>query len=91
MDRSGDRGLLSIRELRVRGDRGNLALDGVTLEIAPGEIVGLAGVSGNGQRELAEALNGLRRPESGSITLDGVELAGSIGEPHHRRRHGLHP
>ncbi|MBN2873533.1 MAG: ABC transporter ATP-binding protein [Spirochaetales bacterium] len=77
VDRSDARGLLSIRELRVRGDRGNLALDGVTLDIAAGEIVGLAGVSGNGQRELAEALNGLRKPESGSITLDGVEMAGS--------------
>jgi len=54
-----------------------MALDGVTLEVAPGEIIGLAGVSGNGQRELAETLNGLRRPESGSITLDGKELAGS--------------
>ncbi len=77
VDRSAARGLLSIRELRVLGDRGNLALDGVSLEIAPGEIVGLAGVSGNGQRELAETLNGLRACESGSITLDGVELAGS--------------
>lgn len=69
--------LLRIRELRVIGDRGNTALDGVTLDIAAGEIVGLAGVSGNGQRELAEALNGLRKPESGSIQLDGVELAGA--------------
>ena len=77
VDRGTGRGLLSIRELRVLGDRGNVALDGVSLDIAPGEIVGLAGVSGNGQRELAETLNGLRSSVSGSITLDGVELAGS--------------
>jgi len=77
IDRSGDRGLLSIRELNVLGDRGNIALDGVSLDLAPGEIVGLAGVSGNGQRELAEALNGLRAVESGSIQIDGVEIAGS--------------
>ncbi len=64
IDRSGDRGLLSIRELNVLGDRGNIALDGVSLDLAPGEIVGLAGVSGNGQR-------------SGSIQIDGVEIAGS--------------
>ncbi len=70
-------GLLSIQSLCVLGDRGNLALDRVSLDIAPGEIVGLAGVSGNGQRELAEALNGLRAVESGSIHLDGVEIAGA--------------
>ena len=70
------RGLLSVRDLRVRGDRGNLVLDGIRLDVAAGEIVGLAGVSGNGQRELAETLNGLRSPESGSIVLDGIEMAG---------------
>lgn len=70
------RGLLSVRDLRVRGDRGNRALDGVSLDVYAGEILGLAGVSGNGQRELAETLNGLRRPESGSVLLDGVELGG---------------
>lgn len=69
-------GILSIKELRVKSDRGNLALDGINLEIAAGEIVGLAGVSGNGQRELAEAINGLRSTQSGSITIEGVEIAG---------------
>ncbi len=77
LERSAGRGLLSIRDLKVRGDRGNLALDGITLDIAPGEIVGLAGVSGNGQRELAEAINSLRRAESGSVVLDGIEISGS--------------
>ena len=43
---------------------------------AAGEIVGIAGVSGNGQRELAEAIAGLRAPPSGSIELDGIEVAG---------------
>ena len=46
------------------------------LEVRAGEILGLAGVSGNGQRELADALAGLRTPEAGSITLAGTELAG---------------
>ncbi len=72
----GEGGLLSIRNLSVRGDRGNRALQDVSLDIGAGEIVGLAGVSGNGQRELAEALNGLRSRESGSVLLDGVEIAG---------------
>jgi simple sugar transport system ATP-binding protein len=64
-----------IRDLRVRSDRGYLALDGLNLEVRAGEIVGLAGVSGNGQRELAEALNGLRAVESGTVTLFGTSLA----------------
>ncbi len=95
------RGLLSIRELRVSGDLGNLALDGVSLDVAPGEIVGLAGVSGNGQRELAEALNGLRPVVSGSIALNGAELAGrsasaAIGQgmgyiPEDRNTEGIVP
>jgi simple sugar transport system ATP-binding protein len=66
---------LSVRELRVRGDRGNLALDGLDLELRSGEILGVAGVSGNGQRELADALAGLRKVESGSIELCGEQIA----------------
>ena len=59
--------ILAARDLKVRGDRGHLALDGLDLELHAGEILGLAGVSGNGQRELAEALTGLRRVESGRV------------------------
>lgn len=68
--------LLTISDLRVRSDRGHYALDGASLEVRRGEILGLAGVSGNGQRELADALAGLRVPESGSILLGDLELAG---------------
>ena len=57
--------VLQLQGLRVRGDRGHLAVDGLDLELRAGEILGLAGVSGNGQRELADALAGLRRIESG--------------------------
>ena len=67
---------LSIKNLCVRSDRGFLALDGFSLDVRQGEIVGLAGVSGNGQRELAEAINGLRNVESGSIDFFGTEIAG---------------
>jgi simple sugar transport system ATP-binding protein len=63
--------ILAARDLKVRGDRGNLALDGLDLTLHAGEILGLAGVSGNGQRELAEALNGLRPVESGRVELLG--------------------
>jgi len=67
---------LIVSDLRVRGDRGVDAVRGLGLEVRGGEIVGIAGVSGNGQRELAEAVAGLRPPTSGSILLDGVEVAG---------------
>jgi simple sugar transport system ATP-binding protein len=59
--------VLEIAGLSVRSDRGFLALDHLNLAVRSGEIVGLAGVSGNGQKELAEAMNGLRRVESGAI------------------------
>lgn len=66
---------LKIDNLFVRGDRGNLALDGLTLDVRAGEIVGLAGVSGNGQRELAEAINGIRATEKGNIFFYGKDIA----------------
>lgn len=68
---------LDIRDISVLSDRGALALNGLNLTIHSGEIVGLAGVSGNGQRELAEAINGLRKVESGTITLFGKEIQNS--------------
>ncbi len=66
---------LTITGLTVGSDRGFNALDGFSLTVREGEIVGLAGVSGNGQRELAEAINGLRRVKSGSIMFYGEEIA----------------
>jgi simple sugar transport system ATP-binding protein len=69
---------LHIEDLYVRGDRGKDAVCGVSLDIHAGEILGLAGVSGNGQRELAEALAGMRPVRQGSITLnDKVVTHGS--------------
>ena len=65
---------LSISGLKVRSDRGFFAVDGLDLSVCSGEIVGLAGVSGNGQRELAEAINGLRRAEEGKILFFGQDI-----------------
>jgi general nucleoside transport system ATP-binding protein len=79
--------VLEVAGLRVRGDRGHLALDGFDLEVHAGEIVGLAGVSGNGQRELADTLAGLRRPEGGTIRLAGEDVTG-LG-PRRRIERGL--
>ncbi|HBG74845.1 MAG: heme ABC transporter ATP-binding protein [Chloroflexi bacterium GWB2_49_20] len=65
---------LEIRNLQVMGDRGTEALRGVDFEIHSGEIVGLAGVSGNGQRELAECLAGVRKTTQGEILLDNEDI-----------------
>jgi simple sugar transport system ATP-binding protein len=61
---------LTVRNLHVNDDRGLAALRGVSFSVHAGEIVGLAGVEGNGQRELVEALIGVRLPEKGDIILD---------------------
>jgi simple sugar transport system ATP-binding protein len=72
----GDREIaLDIRNISVKSDRDFLALENFNLSIKSGEIMGLAGVSGNGQRELAEAINGLRKTESGQILLYGNDIA----------------
>ncbi|HEX9012402.1 MAG TPA: ABC transporter ATP-binding protein, partial [Anaerolineaceae bacterium] len=65
---------LEIQGLHARGDRGGDALKGVSLEVRAGEILGLAGVSGNGQRELAECLAGLRPVRAGRVVLNGKEV-----------------
>ena len=68
---------LVVQDLRVESDRGTEAVRGVSFEVRSGELVGIAGVAGNGQRELAEAIAGLRPVVSGSIRLNDTELAGS--------------
>lgn len=66
---------LQLRDVSVKGDRDNMAVNDVNLDVHAGEIVGIAGVSGNGQRELAETIAGLRPAESGSrVTIDEVDL-----------------
>jgi general nucleoside transport system ATP-binding protein len=78
---------LTVVELRVLGDRGTVAVDGLSLAIRPGEIVGLAGVQGNGQDELIASVAGLRRPEAGRITICGA--APAPGDPRAARQAGL--
>jgi len=65
---------LVVERLKAMGDRGSDALRGVDLAVHAGEIVGLAGVSGNGQRELAECLAGMRRCSAGRIRLGDTDL-----------------
>jgi simple sugar transport system ATP-binding protein len=66
--------VLSLKDARVRDDRLELAVDGVDLEVRAGEIVVIAGVQGNGQTELIEAIAGLRSFDSGTATLAGHHI-----------------
>ncbi len=91
------RDVLEIRDLVVRDSRGALKVNGVSLTVRQGEILGIAGVEGNGQTELVEALAGLIRPESGQIFLNGQDITdwsplrikqaglGYVPEDRHRR------
>ena len=67
---------LQIRDVHVADDRGSEVVRGVSLEVRAGEILGVAGVAGNGQDELVEALVGLRKVTSGTITLNGRDVTG---------------
>ncbi|MFN8637068.1 MAG: ABC transporter ATP-binding protein [Chloroflexota bacterium] len=102
LGRSGGRPgteVLRVDALRVRDARGGLAVDAVDLRVNAGEIVGVAGVEGNGQTELVAALTGLAEVESGSVRLDGIVLTGvsprAIGDrgvrhiPEDRQKYGL--
>jgi general nucleoside transport system ATP-binding protein len=90
---------LELEHLTVRSTDGRAVVDDVSLVIRKGEIVGLAGVEGNGQAELVEAIMGIRPAESGRIRLGGADISGwhtrrrregGIGYiPEDRHRHGL--
>jgi ABC-type uncharacterized transport system ATPase subunit len=67
--------ILQVENLSALNDKGVLALKGVTFSVHEGEILGIAGVSGNGQHELAEVLAGLRREEKGKVILDGRDIS----------------
>ncbi|TVR73630.1 MAG: ABC transporter ATP-binding protein [Spirochaetaceae bacterium] len=71
---SGGAERLKVRDLHVQGDRGTEVVCGVTIDLHAGEILGIAGVAGNGQRELAEALIGVRVPTSGTILLEDADI-----------------
>lgn len=66
--------VLSLRGVSALDDRGLPALQDVSFELRSGEILGVAGVAGNGQRELAEAITGLRKIKSGNIFIEGKEI-----------------
>ena len=91
--------VLSIKDLVVNENRGVPAVKNLSLDVRSGEIVGIAGIDGNGQSELIQAITGLRKVESGSIELKGDSIVGlhprqitelSVGHvPEDRHRDGL--
>lgn len=78
--------VMDVKNLWTKNDRGFDALKGVSLEIRAGEIMGLAGVSGNGQRELAECMAGLRKVDQGTINLCGKDITNA--SPYDRNKAG---
>jgi general nucleoside transport system ATP-binding protein len=91
--------VLRVEDLSATDDRRQWVVDGVSFEVRAGEILGIAGVQGNGQTELAEALTGLRRPAGGRVTLLGHDttyatprklVEEGLGHvPEDRHKHGL--
>jgi general nucleoside transport system ATP-binding protein len=89
--------LLTVEDVVVQDERGLEAVRGVSFRVRAGEIVGIAGVDGNGQSELVDAISGLRKPESGKIVVSGDDVTfegcrecldagiGHIPEDRHRR------
>jgi general nucleoside transport system ATP-binding protein len=97
--REPDEVILRVEDLYVRGDHDKMAVDGITFDVRGGEIVGVAGVQGNGQTELVEVLTGLRAADSGRVTVGGVDVtnatprqiteAGTAHIPEDRQQDGL--
>jgi simple sugar transport system ATP-binding protein len=91
--------VLEVKGLEVRDDRKIMSVKGVDLSLHKGEILGVAGVEGNGQRELVEAICGMRHRESGNVLINGVATkdmaphavheAGISHIPEDREKHGL--
>lgn len=91
--------VLKVTDLNVKDIRGLESVRGVSFDVRAGEVLGIAGVQGNGQTELAEALTGLRHIESGHFSLSGRDLTGKPPRPitatglahipEDRQRHGL--
>jgi general nucleoside transport system ATP-binding protein len=81
--------LLEVKNLVVRDRFGVARVSGASFQLRAGEIVGIAGVSGNGQSELLEALAGILKPASGEILLGGRDIARDAGGPRHRRGLGI--
>ena len=82
-----EKAVLEIRQVSALNDKGVLALDNISLSLRAGEILGLAGVAGNGQTELAEILTGMRKVTSGKVLVQGSDLTNA--SPREMIKHGV--
>ncbi len=82
--------VLQVENLSALSDKGVRALNGASFSIRAGEIFGVAGVSGNGQRELVECLAGLRDSEEGRVVLEGTDITSASSYDRWQSGHGLH-
>ncbi len=80
--------VLEVRNLTWKDRQGVARVDNVSFTVRKGEIVGIAGVSGNGQSELLDVIAGIARPTSGQVIFEGKDI-GILGDPHHVRQEGL--
>lgn len=91
--------MLTVSDLVVMDDRGQVAVNGASFEVRAGEILAIAGVQGNGQTELVEAITGMRKPLSGQVALEGRDVTGHSPDdmfhhgaahvPEDRQKHGF--
>jgi simple sugar transport system ATP-binding protein len=79
--------VLAVEDLRVADEHGTEVVKGVSFRVRAGEVLGIAGVQGNGQTELVEALTGLRPARSGKVTLGGEQIR--YGDPRFLIEHGM--
>ena len=75
--------MLSVQDIEVLDDRGLPAVRGVSFDVRAGEIVGIAGVDGNGQSELIDAITGLRKPAAGRVVVAGREVTSANAKTHY--------
>ena len=80
--------VLDVKNLIWKDRKGIARVDSVSFQVRAGEIVGIAGVSGNGQSELLDCITGITRPTSGNIVFEGKDI-GYLGDPQHLRMEGL--
>jgi simple sugar transport system ATP-binding protein len=80
--------VLEVKNLVWKDRKGTPRVDNVSLTVRAGEIVGIAGVSGNGQSELLDVISGITRPDSGEIIFEGKSI-GQLADPRHLRQEGL--
>ena len=91
--------VLEVQDLVAQDERGNIAVNGITFDVRAGEVLGVAGVQGNGQTELVYALTGLRQPVAGKVRILGTDVShatprqiiekGVAHVPEDRQKHGL--